>query len=584
MCSPEPDAFNPCEDLLGNTDLLRVAIWFVIILALVMNTIVIVVTIGYSFILQRAKQDLFIMHFLYLNLAMADFLMGVYLFTIAVVDLDTLGDFAASAIQWQTGPGCRFAGFCAITSTVVSVYTLVVITLERTYTIVNVMHRRKLSKKVAFTVMALGWVLGVVMGFLPLVGVSDYSRVSICLPFDVSTRVAKGYVAFLLLATGLSFIVIVGSYLLIFYEVTCSKSKRRLRTGSLRSVWKQELRVGLRMFFLVFTNFVCWFPIALLSLSAAFGNSLLTDVSVAKVFIVFVFPLNACVNPILYSLSTTKFRQNFCLLLGRCGLFERTNARIKSKQHGIPSHTSQNSSQFNPRGYLRRLSTMLMSLSSIPPVSNSEDSRRDSTASKLPSNRRDSNFSQGSLDDHRNLLAARRNSNFSTLSTNSSNEDPGSGYRALRRSSAFSEGSQEDQATSFSNPAYRSDSPPGGRDEKLRPAAKMSASSLGTLPEEIEVAPTPVHEVVRNQGYTEEEEEGYYTEQKDSSSTTPDSNTESLVRQSGAVDPESLQHHIMELPSRQTGDSPLDKDDVIDTSDSSSQIETESMREQIVFD
>ena len=585
MCSPEPDAFHPCEDLLGNADILRVAIWFVIIMALIMNMIVIIVTIGYSFILHRTKQELFIMHFLYLNLAMADFLMGVYLFSIAVVDLDTLGDFAAAAIRWQTGPGCRFAGFCAITSTVVSVYTLVVITLERTYTIVNVMHRRKLSKKVAFTVMALGWVLGVVMGLLPLVGVNDYSTVAVCLPFDVSTKMAKGYIAFLLLATGLSFIVIVGSYLLIFYEVTCSEGKRRLRSGALSSVWKQELRVGLRMFFLVFTNFVCWFPIALLSLSAAFGESLLTNVSVAKVFIVFVFPLNACVNPILYSISTTKFRQNFCLLLGKCGLFQQTNARIKSKRHGIPSHTSKGSGQFSPREYLRRLSTRLISLSSIPSVSTSDDGRRDSRVADI---RRESNFSQGSFDDHRHLLAARRSSNFSTLSNNSSNEELGSGYKVPRRNSAFSDSSQEEQATGFPNPAYRSDSPPVARDEKLRQATKISASSLGTLPEEVEVAPTPVQEVVQNQGYTDEEEEGYYTEQKDSSSTTPDSNTESLVHKSGVIDPQSLQHHIMELPSAQTALGPHGNDTVptavIDTSDSSSQLETESMKEEIVFD
>ena len=566
-CSPVPDAFNPCEDLLGNADILRVAIWLVIVMSLVMNMVVIVVTVGYSFILRRAKQDLFIMHFLYLNLAIADFLMGMYLLTLASVDLDTLGNFAASAVKWQTGPGCRFAGFCAITATVVSVYTLVVITLERAYTIINVMHRRKFSRIMAFVVMILGWLLGIVMGILPMVGVSDYSRVAVCLPFDVSTRLAKGYVAFLLVATGLAFIVIVVSYALIFYEVTCSRSKRRLRTGTLKTVWNQELRVGLRMFLLVFTNFVCWFPIALLGLSAAFGESLVS-IETSKVVIVFIFPLNACVNPILYSVSTTKFRQNFCLLLGRCGLFKNTSARIISQRHGIPSHTSQTSNQSNLRGYFRRLSSQLMSLSLLPSASNSEDGRRDSS---VPSNRRDSNFSQGSFDDHRNLLSARRSSNFSN--------DTGS--------------SLEELALSFSNPNYRPSSPTARRDEKdakQRLGAKLSVSSLGALPEEVEIAPTPVHDVVKNPGYAdvEDEEEGYYTEQKNSSDTTPDSNTESLVHKHGVIDPQYLQHQIMELPNGQTPSSPGSSEDVqtavIDTSNNSSQFETESMKEEIAFD
>ena len=61
----------------------------------------------------------------YANLASADLLMGICLLTIALVDAITLGHFSEDDVEWRTGPGCRFAGFCAITSTMVSVYTLV---------------------------------------------------------------------------------------------------------------------------------------------------------------------------------------------------------------------------------------------------------------------------------------------------------------------------------------------------------------------------------------------------------------------------------------------------------------------------
>ena len=85
-------------------------------------------------IVRRTKINLFIMHFFYANLASADLLMGICFLTIALVDAITLGHFSEDDVEWRTGPGCRFAGFCAITSTMVSVYTLVVITAERLYT------------------------------------------------------------------------------------------------------------------------------------------------------------------------------------------------------------------------------------------------------------------------------------------------------------------------------------------------------------------------------------------------------------------------------------------------------------------
>lgn len=210
QCFPMEDDFNPCENLLGNSHVLRVFIWIVIIVALFGNALVILVFIGYSVFIRRAKQELFLIHFLYFNLAIADFLMGTYLFIIAVVDLVTLDDFSSFDIGWRTGPGCGFTGFCAIVSTMMSMYTLLVITLERTYTITFVM-RRKLTKLTIGVVMVIGWIFAIIMGILPLAGISTYSSVAICLPFDVTEPASLGYVAFLLLITGLVFIVILVS-------------------------------------------------------------------------------------------------------------------------------------------------------------------------------------------------------------------------------------------------------------------------------------------------------------------------------------------------------------------------------------
>ena len=341
LCTPLEDPFNPCEDLLGRGHILRSFIWITIILALVGNFLVITVFLGYTVILKRTEVKHFVVDFLYFNLAVADFLMGIYLFTIAVQDLRTLGNFSMFDVAWRTEGGCDFAGFCAITSTVVSVYVLFVITAERLYTFSRPLHKSHPSKTTVIILMAVGWGFGVLMGILPVItnDVNDYSRTAICLPFDVSSKLTLSYILFLLLFTGVVFMAIAICYIIIFCQVFYC---RKVTSVSDKKRWKMELKVALRMGTLVFTNFVCWFPIALLGISAAVGNSLVDNITFAKWVMVFIFPINACLNPILYSILSKVFRDNLVLILGKCGLCGRRVSKIKRHRAGFtPSSTSK---------------------------------------------------------------------------------------------------------------------------------------------------------------------------------------------------------------------------------------------------
>lgn len=48
LCIPAPDAFNPCEDIMGNLAL-RVAVWFVVVTAVVGNLAVMLVLVSSKF-------------------------------------------------------------------------------------------------------------------------------------------------------------------------------------------------------------------------------------------------------------------------------------------------------------------------------------------------------------------------------------------------------------------------------------------------------------------------------------------------------------------------------------------------------
>lgn len=94
-CFPTPDAFNPCEDVMGNM-LLRIFVWIVVITAFMGNVAVMVVLMGTGVCNSVSK-------FLMCNLAFADFCMGCYLLMIAAMDLHSIGMYFNYAIDWQHG-------------------------------------------------------------------------------------------------------------------------------------------------------------------------------------------------------------------------------------------------------------------------------------------------------------------------------------------------------------------------------------------------------------------------------------------------------------------------------------------------
>ena len=510
VCSPGEDPFNPCEDLLGEDDVLRSFIWIVIILAFFGNFLVILVFLGYTVIIKRTKVELFVVHFFYFNLAVADFIMGIYLFTIAVQDLRTLGNFSMFDVAWRTQGGCDFAGFCAITSTMVSVYVLLVITVERLYTFSRALQKSHTSKTVAGILMVAGWGFGILMGILPVLtnDVNDYTKTAICLPFDVSSKLALSYVLFLLLFTGIVFVVIAICYVIIFYQVFY-RQKGTISSMSDKKRWKTELKVALRMGTLVLTNFICWFPIALLGISAAVGNSLVDNITFAKWVMVFIFPINACLNPILYSVLSKVFRDNLVLTLGKCGLCGGQVSRIRRHRAGFtPSVTSNPHSQVSSEAGLvsdGRRGTIIERFRQFS-IS--------STTNLL--GRRNSTMSQVSSEEHYQIDLMRAQRRRSSEYSSASSEDILGVKVNSRRGSAFSGGSMEEMTT-FSNPGFRSSSPVGGSivadgNHKGSPRPRIS---LGAVPEENEnfpsevpFAPEPSGEGGENPAYLETEIHG----------------------------------------------------------------------------
>uniref|UniRef100_A0A8C9WVX7 Thyrotropin receptor n=1 Tax=Sander lucioperca TaxID=283035 RepID=A0A8C9WVX7_SANLU len=300
-CTPTPDAFNPCEDLLGFS-FLRCLTWIITVFAVTGNLAVLAM-------LLISHHKLTISRFLMCNLAFADLCMGLYLMLIAFMDYLSRHQYYNHATDWQTGPGCGIAGFLTVFASELSVYTLTVISLERWHTITNAMHvNKRLRMRHLAAIMGSGWVFSLLVALLPLVGVSSYSKVSICLPMDIDNLASQVYVMAVLILNVFAFLVVCYCYICIYLSVR--NPEHSTRHG--------DTKIAKRMAVLIFTDFICMAPISFFAISAALCMPLIT-VSHSKILLILFYPINSLCNPFLYTLFTRAFRKDVCLLLSRCG-------------------------------------------------------------------------------------------------------------------------------------------------------------------------------------------------------------------------------------------------------------------------
>lgn len=297
ICRPLPNEFTPCENILGDW-YLRIPEWIMFTTSFAGNILVLLVIYG-------SPLKFTITKFLICNLAVADLCMGFYLGTIATIDAVFADNYANFAISWQLSAGCKLAGFIAVFSTELSVYTLLMITIERYMVVTNALYyKRHLKLRGATMAMLIGWIFAITIATLPILNINSYSKTSICLPSDVESLHGKMYMAVVLTLNGVATILVLGCYIKILYVVH-SSSTVITRNAARRT----DIIVARRMSILIFVDFLSWAPIAVVGLAAAFGYKLIS-ISNAKFLMVFIFPLNSCMNPFLYTFFSKSFHKD----------------------------------------------------------------------------------------------------------------------------------------------------------------------------------------------------------------------------------------------------------------------------------
>lgn len=311
---------------------LRVLIWIICVLAIIGNSVVLLV-------LLTSRYKLTVPRFLMCHLAFADLCMGIYLMIIASVDIHTRAHYYNYGIDWQMGIGCRTAGFFTVFASELSIYTLAVITLERWHTITYAMQvERRLRLRHAAGLMAGGWLFAGLAALFPAVGIaSSYMKVSICLPMDVETVESQGYVMLVLLLNVVAFLLVCACYLRIYTTV---------RNPPALTPLTSDTRLAKRMAVLIFTDFLCMAPISFFAISAAFKWPMI-NVSQAKVLLVLFYPINSCANPFLYAFFTKTFKRDFFVLASRFGCFKMQAQIYRTESSSVQNGTWVSSPKSN---------------------------------------------------------------------------------------------------------------------------------------------------------------------------------------------------------------------------------------------
>ncbi|XP_022623559.1 leucine-rich repeat-containing G-protein coupled receptor 4 isoform X4 [Seriola dumerili] len=337
-CSPSPGAFKPCEHLLGNW-MIRLTVWFICLVSLVFNSLVLVATFspaqraaGHSHSLTVSLSPARLLMGL---LALANLLTGVYVGVLTVLDVATWGSFAEFGVWWEMGPGCQITGALAVFSSEWAVLLLSLAAVERSVAVRTILGKVMMSprrnggshggcwrgdRRFSLAAGLLG-LLAAAGACLPLLTSSDQSASPLCLPFAGGESPALSVTVVLVLLNALAYLFTAAVYTQLYCHLGRVELADPEQTGALRHVaW------------LIFTNCIFFCPVAAFSFAPLLTGSTAGGPEIAKSVTLIFFPLPACLNPVLYVFFSPAFREDWLRLRGRGGFTREVKAGAES--HG----------------------------------------------------------------------------------------------------------------------------------------------------------------------------------------------------------------------------------------------------------
>ncbi|KAM5289083.1 relaxin receptor 2 [Ctenodactylus gundi] len=311
ICMPLTDGISSIEDLLAN-NILRIFVWVIAFITCFGNLFV----IGMRSLIKSENTT----HAMSIKiLCCADCLMGVYLFSVGFFDMKYRGQYQKYALLWMESLQCRLLGFLAVLSTEVSVLLLTFLTLEKFLVIVFPFSNIRPGKRQTLVILTCIWAAGFLIAVIPFWNEdyfgNFYGKNGVCFPLhcdQTETTGSRGYSLGIFLGVNLlAFLTIGFSYISMFFSI----QKTALQTAEVRNHIGEEVAVANRFFFIVFSDAICWIPVFVVKVLSLLQVEI--PGTITSWIVIFFLPINSALNPILYTLTTSFFKDKLKQLLHR---------------------------------------------------------------------------------------------------------------------------------------------------------------------------------------------------------------------------------------------------------------------------
>ena len=304
QCVAPTDEISSCDTLL-RSDLYRVSLAVFATLSTMGNAFSFVLRVFVLKGKQQSGHTVFITH-----LCSSDFLMGVYLVIIGAADRTYMNTYLSEDTNWRNSVTCKLAGFLSLLSSEVSAFIICLVTVDRFLVVRFPFSRLRFQRPSAQLGCLVLWTMGTVLAAIPLLPATSswhfYSQTGICIPLPITRKDFPGHdyaFAVIIIFNFVLFVFIAAGQLAIYTAVR-SQAMTDRNNSDRRS---KDLALAKRLFAVMVSDFLCWFPIGLLGLLASRDVSISAEVNV--VMAIFVLPLNSTLNPFLYSISTIQARR-----------------------------------------------------------------------------------------------------------------------------------------------------------------------------------------------------------------------------------------------------------------------------------
>ena len=169
---PEIAVFSSDTEMI-KYDSLKICFWIMGIAVIIGNMYVIISTVHYIWKTKNLSTSLKFQHLNVLNISIADFIMGFYLITIAILSTFVYsGNYGQQDRKWRTSDYCSFLGSLAVLSSQASCFLMVLLTFYRLHNVHKPFSTLSSPSFIWKVGLVLAWLAGMALAFIPMIRVT----------------------------------------------------------------------------------------------------------------------------------------------------------------------------------------------------------------------------------------------------------------------------------------------------------------------------------------------------------------------------------------------------------------------------